>query len=249
MSEENKFDDFIKQQLSDYSPEVPPNIWENIEAENNKRRPIAFWWNLLNNRAAVITAIILLTAGIATFTWKIAVKKDIAAVKPAGQSTKKIIYPAEKIPADKSGQVATNNKNTVTAAKENKDASNINNDSNDVVNAISIKDKKIADNLKEKAGKKEKQIQFLKDGHHPVAGRVGELATVSKKPSGKKIKIDKLSNNVHSVKNDGQMAMAESKSSNKKIKAHPTKAYTVHINNGDVFDNEDSQENDKLIRN
>ena len=86
MREENKFDDFIKQQLSDYSPEVPSNIWQNIEAENNKRRPTAFWWALLNNKAAIITAIILLAAFIAVYTRKITSgKEEIATTKTIHQ--------------------------------------------------------------------------------------------------------------------------------------------------------------------
>lgn len=41
------FDDRIKEQFSDFSPEVPPHIWENIVAKKKKRRPFFWIWPLL----------------------------------------------------------------------------------------------------------------------------------------------------------------------------------------------------------
>lgn len=43
----HSFDDRIREQFSDYSPEVPPHIWENIMAKKKKRRPFLWIWWLL----------------------------------------------------------------------------------------------------------------------------------------------------------------------------------------------------------
>ncbi len=43
MSEQKKLDAFFQSAFSDYSPEVPPQVWENIIAEKRKKRPVVFW--------------------------------------------------------------------------------------------------------------------------------------------------------------------------------------------------------------
>ena len=248
MREENKFDDFIKQQLSDYSPEVPSNIWQNIEAENNKRRPIAFWWDLLNNKAAIITAIILLAAFIALYTRKITTgKQEIAATKPIDQSIKKIISSAEKTPADSTGQVTINNKNTVATNKQGISATSINSgDSNSLGAPISIKKKNLAINLKEKLSKKATASQYLKDDLDLATA--SRIATAPIKPSGTKIKLAKPSVTGDDAENDVQIAIAESSLSNRKNKAYLKKAYTVHITNTGVSNDEDIWRSNKLLQ-
>ncbi|MES2849775.1 MAG: hypothetical protein V4685_12015 [Bacteroidota bacterium] len=59
---DKRFDDFFKQSLGDYSPDVPGHIWENIAAQQKKKRPAGFW---LNERKAflVVAALLLLGAG------------------------------------------------------------------------------------------------------------------------------------------------------------------------------------------
>jgi hypothetical protein len=57
MSNNELFDDNIKDQFSDYSPLVHPRIWENIVAERKKRKPAGFWFTFFNSRN-----ILLLTA-------------------------------------------------------------------------------------------------------------------------------------------------------------------------------------------
>ena len=56
----NKFDDFLNQSFSGYSPEVPPHIWENIAAERKKKRPGIFW---LNEKKVLLILAALLLAG------------------------------------------------------------------------------------------------------------------------------------------------------------------------------------------
>ena len=73
----NKFDDFLNQSFSGYSPEVPPHIWENIAAEINKKRPGFFW---LNEKKALLILAALLLAGAGIYM--MAAKKIILKILP-----------------------------------------------------------------------------------------------------------------------------------------------------------------------
>ncbi len=57
---DKRFDDFFKQSFGDYSPEVPGRIWDNIAAQQKKKRPAVFW---LNERKALFIAAALLLLG------------------------------------------------------------------------------------------------------------------------------------------------------------------------------------------
>ncbi len=46
----SNFDEHIKQQFNNYSPDVHPRIWEKIIAAKGKKRPAGFWVSMLNNR-------------------------------------------------------------------------------------------------------------------------------------------------------------------------------------------------------
>ena len=61
------FDEHIKEQFSNSSPEVHPRIWENIIAERKNRRPKGFWFNLFNGRNLLLVAGLIITGGIATW--------------------------------------------------------------------------------------------------------------------------------------------------------------------------------------
>ena len=50
MSNNQQFDEYIKEQFDNYTPDVHPRIWENIVAKAEKRKPVGFWFNLFNNR-------------------------------------------------------------------------------------------------------------------------------------------------------------------------------------------------------
>ena len=64
MSNNQRFDDNIKEQFQDYTPQVHPRIWENIVAEREKRKPVGFWLNFFNGRNIfVLTAVLLALSG------------------------------------------------------------------------------------------------------------------------------------------------------------------------------------------
>ena len=66
MSSNRHFDEQIKEQFSDYSPEVHPRIWENIMAKREKRRPAGFWFTNLASQNKLLLAgilIALITSG------------------------------------------------------------------------------------------------------------------------------------------------------------------------------------------
>lgn len=50
MNSNRQFDEHIKDQFSNYTPDVHPRIWEKIIAERNKKRPAGFWVSMFNNR-------------------------------------------------------------------------------------------------------------------------------------------------------------------------------------------------------
>jgi len=61
------FEEHIKDQFSNYNPEVHPRIWENIIAERKNRKPKGFWLPLLNGRNILLLTSLLLAVG--TGTW------------------------------------------------------------------------------------------------------------------------------------------------------------------------------------
>lgn len=64
MSDNKQFDDFFKQSFSDYSPDVPPHIWEHIAAEKKKKRAGFFW---LTAKKPLLILAALLLAGTGAF--------------------------------------------------------------------------------------------------------------------------------------------------------------------------------------
>jgi len=63
----NRFDDNIKEQFQNYSPDVHPRIWENIVREREKRRPVGFWLNFFNGRNVLLLTALLIAAGSGTY--------------------------------------------------------------------------------------------------------------------------------------------------------------------------------------
>jgi len=63
----NRFDDNIKEQFQNYSPDVHPRIWENIVKEREKRRPVGFWLNFFNGRNVLLLTALLIAAGSGTY--------------------------------------------------------------------------------------------------------------------------------------------------------------------------------------
>ena len=65
MNNNRHFDDHINDQFGNYTPDVPPHIWENIIAEKDRKRPVGFWVSMFNNRnkLLLLSLIIALSSG------------------------------------------------------------------------------------------------------------------------------------------------------------------------------------------
>jgi len=65
MNNNRHFDDHIKDQFSNFTPDVPPHIWEKIIAEKDRKRPAGFWVSMFSNRnkLLLIGLIITLSSG------------------------------------------------------------------------------------------------------------------------------------------------------------------------------------------
>jgi opacity protein-like surface antigen len=95
MNEHIPFDDQIKKQLEDYSPDVPPHIWTQINAGKETKRPVLFYWFKQPVGKMFLGLILLLAATLVTRHF-MAEKKSVAtSVDPnlPAQST----FPAEKL--------------------------------------------------------------------------------------------------------------------------------------------------------
>ncbi|UAY52264.1 hypothetical protein [Ferruginibacter albus] len=58
MSNADNFDEHIRSEFSDFNPQVPRHIWDNIVAERERRKPAGFWFNLFNNKAGMWAGLI-----------------------------------------------------------------------------------------------------------------------------------------------------------------------------------------------
>ncbi len=56
MSESRKFDNFIKNEFSEYTPNISADIWDKIVAERERRKPKGFWIRFVNSGAAFVLA-------------------------------------------------------------------------------------------------------------------------------------------------------------------------------------------------
>jgi hypothetical protein len=65
MSDNLPFDDYVRQRLGEYSPEVPPHIWQQIEAGKEGKKPHGFWVSRNNRIWSLAAALLLLTGGAA----------------------------------------------------------------------------------------------------------------------------------------------------------------------------------------
>jgi hypothetical protein len=68
MNYNQQFDEHIREQFSNYAPDVHPRIWENIIAEKERRKPVGFWISFFNNRNRLILAGLLIAISTAG-TW------------------------------------------------------------------------------------------------------------------------------------------------------------------------------------
>ena len=64
MSDMSNFDDFTRKQLGNYSPEVPPHVWDNIVAKRERKKPYPFLIKFFNRKNLLLTTgLITLLAG------------------------------------------------------------------------------------------------------------------------------------------------------------------------------------------
>ncbi len=65
MTSNRQFDEHIKDQFSNYTPDVHPGMWERIIAEKDKKRPAGFWVSMFNsrNKLLLLGLIIALSSG------------------------------------------------------------------------------------------------------------------------------------------------------------------------------------------
>lgn len=69
MNYNQQFDEHIKAEFGNYSPDVHPRIWENIIATKEKRKPVGFWVSIFNrsNRLLFMGLLIAISSGGALF--------------------------------------------------------------------------------------------------------------------------------------------------------------------------------------
>lgn len=124
MNNNRHFDEHIKEQLGNYTPDVPPGIWEKIVAEKDRKRPAGFWVSMFSNRnkLLLIGLIIALSSGGALFYYNkfTGTKENTDAVTDTKKTNNKIDIkegvPANEISSDMpvnsveltSGNTATN---------------------------------------------------------------------------------------------------------------------------------------------
>jgi hypothetical protein len=103
MSNNELFDNTIKQQFKNYTPAVQPRIWENIVNERKKRRPAGFWFTFFSSRNILLLGALLLVAGGSAYflTTKSNIKKEIIAVN----TKNKLVDNAVTAPAKKNNTV------------------------------------------------------------------------------------------------------------------------------------------------
>ncbi len=103
MNNNRHFDEHIKEQFGNYTPDVHPRIWEKIIAEKNKKRPAGFWVSMLNNRSKLLLLglVIALSSG---GTWLYYTKFSAAKESTSAVADTKKAIPAtdtkDNIPAN-----------------------------------------------------------------------------------------------------------------------------------------------------
>ncbi|MES2430061.1 MAG: outer membrane beta-barrel protein [Bacteroidota bacterium] len=67
MSDERKFDEYIRKEFSDFSPAVSPQVWDNIVAKRSPKRPAGFWAGFLNPKNISLLTGLLFLGGTTVF--------------------------------------------------------------------------------------------------------------------------------------------------------------------------------------
>jgi len=110
MKDNLPFDDFAKEQFSNYSPNVPEHIWENIIAKR-KSKPKGFWVNMLSEGNLLILSLVLLIGGGSSYLL-LSSGKNNSFVKNI--STEKNIPASQKINTSSEKNIAENKPGTLS---------------------------------------------------------------------------------------------------------------------------------------
>ena len=90
-------DEHIKKQFSNYTPDVPAHIWENIVAEKDKRKPVGFWLSFLNKKGLLLVLGILLLGSAAILYKNVYTSSDLnkttttTEIKTSGNTTNNVL--------------------------------------------------------------------------------------------------------------------------------------------------------------
>jgi hypothetical protein len=124
MRENIPFDDFVKKQFSDYSPEVPSHIWENIVSAKRSTKPKGFWMSMSGGAKFLLFALLLAAGGGALYIYSgknAAPGNEVKNISPVQKTD-----PAQKI------------NNTDNSIPQNKN----NNQARSIIDPSSVPDKK-----------------------------------------------------------------------------------------------------------
>ena len=151
MSDRNKLDDHLKEFFGNYSPDVPPHIWENIVAGRKRKKPIAFWLNK-KNILGLLALIIIVTGTGLLITKKddskiIAPENKISSSKPVTETAVPAAAAALKdntaLDAPGINPTTTNNKKEILQSTENSNLPATNSNQNLSVSTQTNKSEKI----------------------------------------------------------------------------------------------------------
>lgn len=126
MNNNQLFDEHIKGQFSDYAPDVPPRIWENIMAEKEKRKPAGFWFSLFNTRNMLVLLGLLLAGG--TGAWLIFRNSTVTtSEKNMAQSPieKNIAVPVNPASSTENRPASAENKNDAPVTSSNNNSNTV----------------------------------------------------------------------------------------------------------------------------
>ena len=122
MTNNSPLDEHIKGRFSNYTPDVPPHIWENIIAEKEKRKPAGFWFSFLNkNLLFLLMGIVLTGTGIIIYR-NVDLKKDATSNtinKPVNTVAEKANNNSVETNNYTSADISTETKSNQPAGKEN----------------------------------------------------------------------------------------------------------------------------------
>ena len=107
MNNNGYFDERIKEQFSDYAPDVHPRIWEKIVAERERRKPAGFWFNFFHSRNILVFLILLLSGS--SGAWLLI--KNLSRTEIAGKNNT-VLTKINNNTANSSGKASVVNKNS-----------------------------------------------------------------------------------------------------------------------------------------